>query len=195
MRALVVVAHPDRDSFTHAAASAAVAALEGAGHSVTTLDLYADGFAGAMTTEERRAYHGDRPLRDPMTERHAELVRQAQVLVFVYPTWWTSMPAILVAWLERVMVPGVAFVFDEQHRVQPHLQHVVRIVGISTYRSPWWSVKLVHDNGRRSLLRALGLNAGLTTRRTWLALYRIDDSTADQRIAFLQRVDRKLRSL
>jgi Flavodoxin-like fold len=29
--------------------------------------------------------------------------------VFVYPTWWMSMPAVMKAWLERVMVPGVAF--------------------------------------------------------------------------------------
>src|SRR4051812_47238137 len=121
MRVLVVVAHPDRDSFTHAAAATAVDGLEAVGHTVTTIDLYAERFRGAMTYEERMAYLGDQPLRDPMTQRHAELVKAAQVLVFVYPTWWTSMPAMLAAWIERVMVPGVAFVFDEQRRVRPHL--------------------------------------------------------------------------
>ena len=36
------------------------------------------------------------------------LVRWADALVFVYPTWWMGLPAILKGWLERVFVPGVA---------------------------------------------------------------------------------------
>ena len=57
-----------------------------------------------------------------MAERHAEIIKQAEALVFVYPTWWSTMPAILKGWLERVLVPGVGFVFDEQHTcaARPH---------------------------------------------------------------------------
>ena len=45
------------------------------------------------------------------------------MLVFVYPTWWSGLPAILKGWLERVMVPGVGFVFDEQTgKVRPGLR-------------------------------------------------------------------------
>ena len=67
-----------------------------------------------MSPDERLAYHSDRPILDPLAERHAGIVKQAEALVFVYPTWWSTMPAILKGWLERVLVPGVGFVFDEQ---------------------------------------------------------------------------------
>ena len=74
MRVVVVVAHPDPDSFNHAIASTAIASLTRAGHAVTVLDLYAEEFRTAMSHDEREAYHSDRPLLDPMAERHAGIV-------------------------------------------------------------------------------------------------------------------------
>jgi NAD(P)H dehydrogenase (quinone) len=195
MRIVLVVAHPDPNSFSHAISSTACVALERCGHEVTTLDLYAEGFRTAMTADERRAYHSDQPMLDPMVERHAALVKRADALVFVYPTWWSMMPAILKGWLERVMVPGVGFVFDKRNHVRRGLVNVHRVVGISTYGAPWVYVKAIHDNGRRTLLRALRLNTALLTRASWLALYKMDATTADQRAAFLQRVERKMSSL
>jgi NAD(P)H dehydrogenase (quinone) len=195
MRVLVVVAHPDPRSFNHAIATTATASLTRAGHQVTVLDLYAEEFRTAMSLDERLAYHSERPLLDPMAERHAGIVKQAEALVFVYPTWWSTVPAILKGWLERVMVPGVGFVFDENQHVRRGLTHVRRIVGISTYGSRWIYVRALHDNGRRTLLRTLRLNTAIFTRRSWLALYEMDTRSEDQRAAFLKRVDRKMRSL
>ena len=195
MRVVVVIAHPDPDSFTHAIAATAHAALTGVGHDETVLDLNAEEFRTAMSPDERRAYHSDRPLLDPVAERHAGLVKQTEAFVFIYPTWWSTMPAILKGWLERVMVPGVGFIFDEHHHVRRGLTQVRRIVGISTYGSRWLYVKATHDNGRRTLLRALRLNTAVVTRRSWLGLYEINSRTDDQRAAFLRRVDDRMRSL
>ena len=195
MRVVVVVAHPDPNSFNHAIASTATNSLSKAGHQVTVLDLYGEGFRTTMSKGEWLAYHGERPILDPMAERHAEIVKQAQALVFVYPTWWSTMPAILKGWLERVMVPGVGFVFDEKQHVRRGLTQVRRIVGISTYGSSKLYVKAIHDNGRRTLLRALRLNTAILTRRSWMGLYELDNCTAAKRAAFLERVERKMRTL
>ena len=165
MQVVIVLAHPNTDSFGRAIASRAEAGARAAGHTVHLLDLYALGVYAAMSAAEHAAYHGDTPLLDPLLVEHAALVKSADALVFVYPTWWSSMPAILKGWLERVMVPGVAFVFNEQGKVRPGLTNVRRIVGISTYGSPRLYVRLVNDNGRRTLTRALRLNTGLRTRR------------------------------
>jgi putative NADPH-quinone reductase len=195
MRVVVVVAHPDPESFSHAIASTATASLTRAGHDVTVLDLYAEDFRTAMSHDERQAYHSDRPLVDPMAERHAGIVKRAEALVFIYPTWWSTVPAILKGWLERVLVPGVGFVFDERQHVRRGLTDVRRVVGISTYGSTRLYVKALHDNGRRTLTRALRMNTALFTRRSWLALYETDNSSLAQRQAFLKRVDQKMRSI
>jgi NAD(P)H dehydrogenase (quinone) len=195
MQVAVVIAHPNSDSFSHAIAERACAGLRRAGHEVHVLDLYAVGFRAAMSLEDHTAYHGDHPAIDPMVADHGALISSANALVFVYPTWWSSLPAMLKGWLERVMVPGVAFVFNANGKVRPGLTNVRHIVGISTYGSPRSYVRFINDNGRRTLTRALRLNTGLRTRTTWLGLYAIDSATPEQRTAFLDRVERKMQSL
>ena len=138
MRALVVHAHPSPDSLSAALFATATTTLRRGGHEVAALDLYAEHFAPAMSAEERRAYLTDSPICSPQVARHAELVRWADALVFVYPTWWAGPPAALKGWLERVLVPGVAFHLDERtNKVVSDLRHVRTVVGISTYRSSW----------------------------------------------------------
>jgi len=195
MRALVVHAHPSEASFSAALFVAASGALRAAGHDVATIDLYAERFNAVMSADERRAYHSDQPILDAVVGRHAELVRWADTLVFVYPTWWMGLPAILKGWLERVLVPGVAFHLDERtQRVVADLRHIRRIVGITTYDASWPTVKLYNDAGRRTLLRALAMLCRRPCRRTWLALYRIESAHAAARNAFIERVERTLRS-
>ena len=195
MRVLLILAHPNTDSFNHAIAARAQTALLAAGHTVDLLDLYALGVSAAMSADEHRAYHSPSPLIDPTITAHTELVKAAQAMVFVYPTWWSAQPAILKGWLERVMVPGVGFKFNAKGKVRPGLTHVKRIVGISTYGSPRTYVRFVNDNGRRTLMRAMRLNTSLRTRTKWLGLYAIDTATVAQREAFLARVDTTMRSL
>ncbi len=192
MLAVVVIAHPCADSLTHAAAARAEAGLHAAGYAVTVLDLYAAGFRAAMSGAEREAYHSETPLLDPLAAEHAELVRAAQALVLVYPTWWSGLPAILKGWLERVMVPGVGFVFNERGKVRPGLTNLRHLVGISTYGSPRTAVRAINDNGRRTISRALRLSCGPRTRTQWLGLYAVDTSTDHQRREFLASVERTL---
>lgn len=196
MRAAVLLAHPNPDAFAHELARRAVAGLRAGGHHVELIDLYGVGFQAAMSTQERDAYHGDTPILDPLVRRHADLVRSVDALVFVYPTWWSGLPAILKGWLERVMVPGVGFRFDERSgKVRPALTNVRHLVGISTYGSPQWYVRAINDNGRRTLMRALRLACGRRTSCRWSALYGLDTTSADQRADFAARVERELSEL
>ena len=152
-------------SVARAAAERAVAALRTGGHEVDTIDLHRETFRVAMSREERLAYEDDDPILDPQVAAHARLLQRAEVLVFAYPTWWDGLPAILKGWLERVMVPGVGFVFEERTgKVRPGLRQVRRIVGISTYGSPRWHVAALTDGGRRILTRALRLSCGRRAR-------------------------------
>jgi len=196
MRALVLIAHPDGASFCHAAAERAVAGLERAGHAVDVVDLYAAGYRAAMSLEERLAYETDDPIKDPQVAEHARLLRRAEILVFVYPTWWSGLPAVLRGWLERTMVPGVGFHLDERtNKVRPGLGHVRRIVGISTWGSPRLFALLVNDNGRRVISRALRMSCGWRTRTRWMAFYGMDRSDPVARATFLDRVERRMAAI
>jgi NAD(P)H dehydrogenase (quinone) len=196
VHAAVVLAHPRADSYAHALAQRAVDGLHAAGHRVDIIDLYADGFRAAMSEAEREAYHGDQPILDPLVQTSADLVRSVDALIFVYPTWWSGLPAILKGWMERVMVPGVGFTFDERTgKVRPGLTNVRHLIGISTYGSPRSIVRVVNDNGRRTIMRALRLSCGFGVRTHWHGLYAIDTSTVGQRAEFAAHIERSLTDL
>jgi len=196
MQVLVVHAHPRPESLNYDLFKLVVSALKRAGHAVESIDLYEEKFDPRMTADERIAYHTETPIRSQQVERHARLVVAAEALVFVYPTWWFGLPAILKGWLERVLVPGVAFVFDPvNHKVMPNLLNVRRILGVSTYGSSWWYSKLFNDAGRRTLVRTLRLVCNPSTRSTWLGLYGVDRSTPQQRLSFFGKVENTLASL
>ena len=202
MQVLVVVAHPCAESFNHAIAERACAGLAEAGHDVDRIDLYAAGIEAAMPADEWRSYvdaastgTSDSPGIAPWVREHIARIRTADAIVFVYPTWWSSLPALLKGWLERCMRPGVAFKLDGRGRMRPALSNLRRIIGISTYGSSWWYVKAVNDNGRRILCRALHASAGPRSRTTWLPFYSVDTSTPSRRAAFLERVHDTMRAL
>ena len=204
MQVLVVAAHPCDDSFNHAIAARARDGLLAAGHDVTLLDLYAEGIDPVMRADEWQAYladaaghhvHAAATPAEPWIGEHGRLVAAAQAIVFVYPTWWSSLPALMKGWLERTMRPGIAFEIDARGVMRPALGHLQRLVGISTYGSSRWYVKVVNDNGRRLITRTLRACASARTRTTWLPFYSVDTSTPERRAAFLDRVHDEMRAL
>ncbi len=190
MRCLVVHAHPDRNSFNKKVCDTAIAALEATGHDVTLVDLYADQFDARLSQAERLAYEGPGPILDPLVQKYADFIKSTEALVFVYPTWWWGMPAILKGFLERVFVPGVSFSLNAQtKKVAPGLLHIRRIVGITTYGSKRLTMRLFNDSGRRIVMRCVRLlSPSLRTKTTWLGLYGMDDATDVDRQEFLEKV-------
>lgn len=196
MRVLVIHAHPNPDSYSAALVRAALAGLRAGGHETRTIDLYGEDFQPVMSEADRVAYDTDAGFVDPVVGAHAEHVAWAQAMVFVYPTWWSGMPAMMKGWLERVLVPGVAFELDERTRkVTPALHHIRHVAGVSTYGSKRAYVAAMTDGGRRTVTRALKMVCGARCRTTWLALYGMDRRTDAERHEFLDRVERELAGL
>jgi putative NADPH-quinone reductase len=141
-----------------------------------------------MGAEERRAYNAGAPPEDPILLRHAEALRWAEGLLFVYPTWWMGQPAILKGWLDRVWRPGVAF-HIEGAWVRPGLTHI-RIIGVvTTLGSPRWVWSLLMGApGRKIMLRSLLACTGVRTRTFWMGLHEMDSCSAAARDRFLARV-------
>ncbi len=197
MKVLLVHAHPDEESFSRAVRDRAVAGLDSAGHDVRVLDLCALGFRADMTEAERLAYETEEPILDEMVRAHAEMVLWCEALVFVYPTWWWGLPAILKGWLERVLVPGVAFtVPSADSPVRPTLRQIRRIVGITTYGSPRAYMLATGDNGRSIIKRSVRmLVPSWSCRSRWIAMYAMDRRTATDRAEFLHHVERRMAAL
>ena len=96
MRITVILGHPRLGSFCHALTDRARTTLEAPGHTVTVHDLYAEGFEPVCGA-------------DALVDRHRDEIAHADGLVVVHPNWWGKPPAIVAGWLDRVIVPGVAY--------------------------------------------------------------------------------------
>ncbi|WP_192248598.1 NAD(P)H-dependent oxidoreductase [Mesorhizobium silamurunense] len=110
-RILVVVGHPDPspDRLCRALASAYTDSAERAGHIVRKIDLALLDFPMLRTMQEFE--HGVIP--DSLKEA-AEAVAWAEHLMFIFPLWLGTMPAMLKAFLEQVMRPGTAFAYPKK---------------------------------------------------------------------------------
>jgi NAD(P)H dehydrogenase (quinone) len=111
---MLLLAHPRPSSFCHALAERIGERLVALGHVVRAHDLYVERFDPLLTSDESHtsgqtveSILAREP--DPVIARHREELRQADGLVVVHPNWWGMPPAILTGWIDRVVVPGVAY--------------------------------------------------------------------------------------
>jgi NAD(P)H dehydrogenase (quinone) len=195
MRCLVVFSHPVATSYCAALCARAVDALRGAGHEVRLLDLYATGFDPVLSRQERLDYHC-RGTNERLIRAHIDALKWAEALVFIYPTWWYGLPAMLKGWLDRVWIPHVTFTLpDNNEPIRGLMHNIVRIVGISTSGASRMWLSFVGNPGRRTITRGVRALCHPRCRTLWLAHYNIDRSTVKSREAFLDRVQRELASL
>ncbi|ROQ64390.1 NAD(P)H dehydrogenase (quinone) [Rathayibacter sp. PhB152] len=130
MTALIVAAHPDRDSFTLALARRLAEELPPA----ELADLAAEGFDPRFSAADRHSYRvaGEYPADVASEQRRLDA---AEHLVLVFPVYWWSMPALLKGWIDRVFVNGWAFEIDPADGMRRKLGrltvHLVPIAGDS----------------------------------------------------------------
>jgi putative NADPH-quinone reductase len=109
MNISIILAHPDKESFNHAIAAAAVEMLNKNAHKVYFHDLYKENFNPLLPSEE---FPKDAPL-PPDIKKHCEEISLAEGIIVIHPNWWGQPPAILKGWVDRVLRPGVAYQLRE----------------------------------------------------------------------------------
>ena len=196
MRVLVIYCHPVSDSFAAAAHAVVLQALAEAGHEVTDVDLYAEGFDPVMSRQERLDYlntaRNIRPVR-----KYDDQLAWTQAIVLVYPAWIHGMPAMLKGYFDRVWLPGVAFdVAPDGAVLSGRLKNIKRIIVVTTYGGSWWTVRiLLGDPARKVVARGLRPLCARDCRVDWLARYNMDNATPKQLRRFLEIVRRNIARL
>ena len=123
MNTLIVHAHPEPLSFTTALKDHAVQVLENMGHTVEVSDLYAMNFNPVASQADFNSRSNQDYLNYALEQRHAskahdlaqdiqieiEKVQKADLVIFSFPMYWTSVPAILKGWIDRVFVSGIFY--------------------------------------------------------------------------------------
>lgn len=193
MRALVIYCHPEPSSFTAAVRDAVLEELKAAGAETRMIDLYAEGFDPILSRAEWNGYFEAEADTTPVAA-HVEAVRWADGLIFVYPTWWYGLPAMLKGWLERVMLPGVAFSLGESG-LKPQLTHIRSLHIFTTCGASWWLTRLMGNIGRRTILRGFRPLCHPLARTSFLAHFRMDSATPESRRRHIEKARQRARKI
>lgn len=129
MNVLIVYAHPEPRSFSAAMKDLAVEVLQAAGHQVQVSDLYALNFlpsggpADFTLLEDPSFFHYQREqihatasnLFTAELKAEMDKLQWAGLVIFHFPLWWFSLPAILKGWVDRVFAMGFAYGAGQRH--------------------------------------------------------------------------------
>ncbi len=186
MKVLVILGHPRPDSFAEAMAEAYMDGAGAAGVEVTYLKLYDLEFDIHVTTQKLR-----KQFSEPDLDYARQCVSEADHLVFVYPTWWATMPALLKGFLDRLLLPG--FAFEEKDRNTDWIQLLKGKTAqlITTMDTPILVYRfLYHAPGTNAMRKGTLGYCGIKPVR-FLGFSPISYTTKDKRQKWLRRVRRE----
>ncbi|GCD19172.1 NAD(P)H-dependent oxidoreductase [Cellulomonas algicola] len=194
---VLVLAHPRPDSLNHALARRIGDAVTRAGAHLVTHDLYAEGFDPVLRAEESFVVgpdlHLGGPSGDPLLDRHRAGLASADALVVVHPNWWGKPPAILAGWLDRVLVPGVAYRLPDAGGLPEPLLAVRRLVVVNTTDTPAEREATVFGNPLAAIWeRCVGTYLGSPTSPTVVertVLASVNEADDAQRARWLDEMD------
>ncbi|MEO0380859.1 MAG: NAD(P)H-dependent oxidoreductase [Pseudomonadota bacterium] len=189
MRALVVYCHPQDSSFTAAVRDTVIDRLKNGGVEMRLHDLYRDGFQPVMTRQEFDGYLNYPANRVPV-ESYVRDLEWCDTLVFIYPTWWYGLPAMLKGWLDRVLLPDVAFKMPtpDSKNIKPGLGHITRLGVFTTCGASRWLTWTIGSPGKRTLMRGLGLVLAPRARRLFTAHFLMDSAERPELEVYLRKV-------
>lgn len=130
MNVFIVHAHPEPKSMNGALTRLARDVLQGQGHTVKVSDLYAMGFDPVSSRKSFQSVKDQAYFKPQIEEMHAveqggfapdlqaemDKLRWCDCLIFQFPLWWFSVPAILKGWVDRVLAMGFAYGYGHIYR-------------------------------------------------------------------------------
>lgn len=171
MRPLIIYAHPDTDGYCPRILEQVRRSLE----DYDLVDLYSEGYDPVIHDNELYTRGGK-----DVSKRNREiqtLIRKTDRLIFIYPVFWASMPAIMKGFMDKVFVSGFGFRYEGT--IPRRLLKGKRALVIMTSGSPGWiyqfldrtPIKLIKRHvlafcGIRSRILHFGSCSKLTDKKT-----------------------------
>ena len=103
-RILIIMGHPDAESYCHALGEAYQKGAFESGAEVRVIDIGTLEFSPNLAFGYRK-----RTELEPCLQQAQEDIRWAEHIVMVFPVWWGMVPAVMKGFIDRVFLPGFAF--------------------------------------------------------------------------------------
>lgn len=191
MSTLIGFNHPYEYSYCNAILGSLTKALQQSGKTTDIIHLDKDGFNPRMTAEDLKGFVAHQAI-DLQVIDYQERIKKAEHLVFIFPIWWDIMPAATKGFIDRVLLPGLAY--DHHPRgfgLIPLLKNLKRITIITTMNKPsiMYSLligKLIKKVMIKSVFKTMGYkNVG------WISFTSVKRVSQDKRVKWLHQLEQR----
>lgn len=107
MKPLIIYAHPNKDGHC----GEILKQLTGKLKDYNLIDLYKIKYKPILSDKEH--YTSKKLFIDKQNKEFQKKIQQTDKLIFIYPTWWQNMPAILKGFIDKVFTPNFAFKYKK----------------------------------------------------------------------------------
>lgn len=111
MKNLIVYAHPNSGSLNHFFKKTVLESLQDSGEEIAIRDLNEINFNPVLSLEDMNGQRMGKVADDVQTEQ--DFITWGDRIIFIYPIWWTGMPAIMKGYIDRVFSYGFAYRYDQ----------------------------------------------------------------------------------
>ncbi len=151
---LIINGHPDQESYNTALAEAYVKGAEmNENHAVKVIHIATLQFNPNLKYGYRKRTELEPDLLDAQ-----EKLKWADHLVWIYPVWWGSIPAIMKGFLDRVLLPGFAFKKRENSVWWDKFFTEKTAHIICTMDQPTWYYRFIYARPSTNAMKKLTLN-------------------------------------
>ncbi len=148
---LVILGHPDENSFCGSLSKLYIDSAKVSGSEIRELQLGELKFDPILW----KGYKKTQEL-EPDLVKAQELIQWSNHIVFVYPNWWGTMPALMKGFFDRVLLPGFAFKYRKNSPLWDKLlsgrtAHLM----VTMDTPPWYYRWIYHRPGHNEMKRAI----------------------------------------
>ena len=182
---LIINAHPNKNSFCSALARRYYDGAVSSGAAVKLTDLADLDFDPVLRTD-----NSQKPELEPDILKTQKEITKADHLVFVYPNWWGTYPALLKGFFDRFFTSGFAFKYNKHSLKPDKLLTGKSARAIVTMDTPLWYYKLGykqpgHNSLKKSILGLCGISPVKFT-----SFSPMRHSSEEQRRKWLEKVEK-----
>lgn len=149
-RILIINGHPDKESFNFSLSDAYERGAKKSAAEIRKINIRELEFSPNLQFGYRK-----RTELEPDLIEAQEMIKWADHLVWVYPVWWGSYPAIMKGFIDRVFLPGFAFKKREGSVWWDKYLTGKTARIISTLDQPPWFYSLINGKPSHSAIKKL----------------------------------------